>query len=64
MDTTQGTYTETPVGGAETTSRGEIARDFQWYADRLASYIRQRPGACLLGAFGIGYFLGTLASRR
>jgi len=66
MDTTtQGTYTEPPDAGADTSLRGEGGpRDLDWYAGRLANAIRERPGACLLGAFGIGYFLGTFASRR
>lgn len=42
----------------------EPVRDFSVYLDRAAAFIRERPGACLLGAFGIGYVIGMIASRR
>lgn len=31
---------------------------------RVTSFIRERPGTCLLGALAFGYIVGRLASRR
>ncbi len=31
---------------------------------RVTSFIRERPGTCLLGALAFGYVVGKLASRR
>ena len=38
----------------------EIARRL---ADRLATMIRERPGAALLGALGLGFVIGRLVRR-
>ena len=32
--------------------------------NRVSTFIRQHPGACLLGALAAGYLLGKWASRR
>ncbi|HZA50917.1 MAG TPA: hypothetical protein VE549_09260 [Myxococcaceae bacterium] len=31
---------------------------------RLASFIRENPGTCLLGALAFGFIVGKIASRR
>lgn len=31
---------------------------------RLQSFIRERPGTCLVGAVAIGFLVGKIASRR
>jgi hypothetical protein len=31
---------------------------------RVTSFIRERPGTCLLGALAFGYLVGKVASRR
>lgn len=30
---------------------------------RVSAFIRERPGTCLLGAIGIGFLIGRMASR-
>ena len=30
---------------------------------RVTQFIRQRPGACLLGALAVGFVIGRIASR-
>ena len=32
--------------------------------DTAVSFIRENPALCIVGAVGIGYFVGRLASRR
>jgi ElaB/YqjD/DUF883 family membrane-anchored ribosome-binding protein len=32
--------------------------------EKVKSFIRENPGTCLLGALGIGFIVGRLASRR
>ncbi|HKD38848.1 MAG TPA: hypothetical protein VKB87_01040 [Myxococcaceae bacterium] len=31
---------------------------------RIKSFIRERPGMCLLGALAFGFIVGRIASRR
>lgn len=31
---------------------------------RITSFVRERPGLCLLGALAFGYVVGRIASRR
>lgn len=31
---------------------------------RIKSFVRERPGLCLLGALAFGYVVGRIASRR
>jgi hypothetical protein len=31
---------------------------------RVITFVRQRPGTCLLGALAFGYVVGRIASRR
>jgi len=44
---------------------GERLRDVRArageYGDQLATLVRQRPGACLAGAFFIGYLIARIA---
>ncbi|HEX4802646.1 MAG TPA: hypothetical protein VFV14_03990 [Myxococcaceae bacterium] len=31
---------------------------------RIKSFVRERPGVCLLGALALGFVVGRIASRR
>ncbi len=31
---------------------------------RVLSFVRERPGTCLIGALAFGYLVGKIASRR
>ncbi len=31
---------------------------------RVTTFIRERPGTCLIGALAVGYVIGKLAARR
>ncbi len=42
----------------------EVRRNLADVNTRVTSFIRERPGTCLLGALAFGYFVGKLASRR
>ncbi len=32
--------------------------------EKVKSFIRENPGTCLLGALGLGFIVGKLASRK
>ncbi len=42
----------------------EAARGLGDLNTRIVGFIRQRPGACLLGALAFGFIVGRIASRR
>ncbi len=42
----------------------EAARGLGDLNTRVVGFIRQRPGACLLGALAFGFIVGRIASRR
>jgi ElaB/YqjD/DUF883 family membrane-anchored ribosome-binding protein len=57
--------------GARTAAHRPLPAPFERAEDRLfdanekvQEFIRQNPGTCLLGAVAIGFFAGSLASRR
>ncbi len=42
----------------------EAKRNLSDLNAKVTSFIRQRPGMCLLGALAFGYIVGRIASRR
>jgi len=42
----------------------EAAKGLEDLNARIVSFIRQRPGTCLLGALALGFIVGKIASRR
>jgi hypothetical protein len=42
----------------------EAAQGLSELNTRIVGFIRQRPGACLLGALAFGFIVGRIASRR
>lgn len=46
------------------TQLGEAKRNLQDLNERITEFIRQRPGACLLGALAFGFVVGRIAARR
>ena len=41
----------------------EARRSLSDLNTRIIHFIRERPGACLLGAFAVGFMIGRIASR-
>ena len=42
----------------------EARRNLSQLNTRAVTFIRQNPGACLVGAVAVGFLIGKLASRR
>jgi ElaB/YqjD/DUF883 family membrane-anchored ribosome-binding protein len=42
----------------------EAKRNLSDLNARVTSFIRERPGMCLLGALAFGFVVGRIASRR
>lgn len=42
----------------------EAKRNLSDLNDRMTSFIRERPGACLAGALALGFVIGKIAARR
>lgn len=42
----------------------EATRGLGDFNARIVGFIRERPGACLLGALAFGFIVGKIASRR
>jgi len=42
----------------------EAKRNLDDLNARIKSFIRERPGMCLLGALAFGFIVGRIASRR
>lgn len=56
---------EITAGVYEIEHQVEHAREALYDANRQAvTFIRENPGLAILGAFGVGYVVGKLASRR
>lgn len=41
----------------------EARRSLSDLNTRITDFIRERPGACLLGALAVGFVIGRIASR-
>ena len=41
----------------------EARRSLSDLNTRITGFIRERPGACLLGALAVGFVIGRIASR-
>ncbi len=41
----------------------EAQRSLSDLNTRITKFIRERPGACLLGALAVGFVIGRIASR-
>jgi hypothetical protein len=42
----------------------EARRNLTNLNSRVTTFIRQNPGACLLGALAFGFLIGKMAARR
>ena len=42
----------------------EAKKNLSDFNTRVTSFIRERPGACLLGAVALGFIVGRIASRH
>jgi ElaB/YqjD/DUF883 family membrane-anchored ribosome-binding protein len=42
----------------------EAKKNLSDFNTRLASFVRERPGVCLVGALAFGFIVGRIASRN